>query len=93
MEYKHTPGPWRIEEGKYYACIRTDAGVIADMRTVGNTVPNIGNTHLIAAAPDLLEALQRLVEIEDGPGMAVIGWSEALEAARDAIAKATGEQK
>lgn len=82
-EHKHTPGPWFIQEGKYYACVRTDERVIADMRTVGNVVPNMNDARLIAASPELLEALQKAVARQ--------GFSnEELIDARAAIAKATG---
>ena len=49
------------------------------------------NARMMIAAPDMLEVLERIVDIEDGPGMGAIGWSEAMDDARDVIKKARGK--
>jgi hypothetical protein len=89
---KHTPGPWYIDPIKAHA--NGNRRIMAEQCTPVAVVPDhlVADARLIAAAPDLLEALSRLIEIEDGPGMAVIGWEDAMERAYAAIAKARGEQ-
>ncbi len=97
MSSKHTPGPWTVlpeEMGKSYLRVRgTVLGLrykIADVRHISyDNAPaseaqtTHANARLIAAAPELLEALQRL----DKNGHTQATWEFALRA----IAKATGE--
>ncbi len=86
---KHTPGPWEIE--------RYSDGliqIVGDVRIVSDDEENVttvveavsrgdeANARLIAAAPELLDALVALVECEQTT-------PELWEAARAAIAKAT----
>jgi hypothetical protein len=60
---KHTPGPWRLDEygeivgGKHGSpvCELPPASMLA-----GSITESDANTHLIAAAPEMLEALERL---------------------------------
>jgi hypothetical protein len=102
---KHTPGPWEVTHLRHGIVVRTEspnktkygASRYAAIGGFDRSDPDqlseaLANARLIAAAPDLLEALSRLIEIEDGPGMAVIGWEGAMERAYAAIAKARGEQ-
>lgn len=84
---KHTPGPWHITHdttpGEFVTLTKVRDqynGVIAVMH-----VDAAPNSKLIAAAPDLLNMLQRLVaESQDGPLCLC-----TLEHARNAINKAT----
>lgn len=94
-----TPGPWHFD-GEY---VWADSiqGYVADPGTEdvmeGKCVP-MNKAHkimkanglLIAAAPDLLYALQMLLNETTGPDEV---WAEgtAVEYARAAIAKATGD--
>ncbi len=58
----HTPGPWRVVG----AAIVSDSEGVADVRFHrANTTPiptAMANARLIAAAPDMLQALQSAVE-------------------------------
>jgi len=89
---KHTPGPWSTTKtfgGQIL--VHTEANfVVAIVR--GYKHPYKSNARLIAAAPELLDALQLLIDMDvayqRGPKV-----GEAVEYARAAIAKATGEDK
>lgn len=85
---KHTPGPWRVESGPYYRAIRVDGEVIADVRQIGRSF-NESNARLLAAAPDLLEALEGLLAVVEQNDLPLSD-PERI-AARAAIAKAKGE--
>lgn len=106
MKTTHTPGPWEAD-----VHMGRDGFTIADMiepsicEMVSSHSPEEvkANAHLIAAAPDLLDALDRLVEdlIEahadeldndhhgDGPSCL---YCRNIARARAAIAKAGGAQ-
>jgi len=94
----HTPGPW-IAHGNFIK--GTDAGnamdgyeYVAKVETEWLDSPvdrKQANADLIAAAPDLLAALQRMAQgwatVSDENAYVIPGLAEA----RAAIAKATGE--
>lgn len=53
----------------------------------------IANAHLIAAAPDLLEALKTASKaLEAGKNVAFSDWLEAIRLSDEAISKALGEE-
>ena len=97
MTVQHTPGPWSAEipsASNGYVWIDPVDGCCGEIATVWNTHDNSeANARLIAAAPDLLEALKAVVNDWVAPDDLPFedGEMPALDAARAAIAKATGE--
>ena len=93
MKTKHTPGPWyALSEGVTDAAIGYRAIIDAHGYTVCNPSPmGEANARLIAAAPELLRALEFAKnELHYHPATRN---SEALEVVRAAIAKATGGEQ
>lgn len=58
-----TKGPWHVAKGEHYACVKSSEGVICDARVVNSLLPSVADLNLIAAAPDLYEALVALVAL------------------------------
>ena len=94
---KHTPGPWKAKKW-----VGTDPYDDPDRPfvEVGNVhwspknwkpaaaIKQTANARLIAAAPELLEALENLLKVHEGEGGTQ---HNAADIARAAIAKAKGE--
>ena len=90
MNTNHTPGPWKVISIDW-----TPSGN-ARFEIEGIHRTGIADARLIAAAPELLEALQAILENDGGEGSKcfnAIRLFDAREEARAAIAKATGEQQ
>ena len=84
-----TEGDWFECVGYGWHCIRSVDEVICDMRFIGGTA-NEDNANLIAAAPELLEALEHVVSIRS----AMIELDELVQRQIiSAIAKAKGLTK
>ncbi|MFY2945848.1 hypothetical protein ACOTJB_23805 [Achromobacter xylosoxidans] len=101
MTTNHTPGPWRYEAGRDgrppYVIRRTEGGFVV----VGMTADRQeADARLIAAAPELLEALQKLLDLQVAKkeleyldkGIGTKTPNAAWLEARAAVAKARGEQ-
>ena len=88
---KHTPGPWRYEaETKTIRAEPTNYW-LATMDSWDKAVDSNANAHLIAAAPEMLEALKS-IQANNKLMNALNGQDrETLEKIQSAIAKARGE--
>ncbi len=84
---KHTPGPWKVDDSRIDDM---NGGIgkavaFADRRRVNYKA----NANLIAAAPEMYEALKAIVKVMDGSQP--IDYPGALMVAQYAIKKAEGK--
>jgi len=95
LDAGHTPGPWTVAGKGYgwdhFAAIVTPTGIVANCHIAAlsrSYEQTAADARLIAAAPDLLDALDDLVS-----RLANTGHHNSIEmaAARKALAKARGE--
>ena len=102
MNAKHTPGPWNIGssdlpvsrmsihcKGHKESCHSTVALMVSRMTIGISHDEELANARLIAAAPEMLEALEKLLSIQERGDVA--SWANEWGEARAVVAKATGE--
>jgi hypothetical protein len=92
MDTKHTPGPWEVQvfDGRIEVVDASGAVVLVFRNASAET---LANARLIAAAPELLEALRDVLRIAKAASIGVTGNAKRIERAESAIAKATGGAK
>lgn len=84
METKHTPGPW------YFKPTSGGQGLIISEATGANVAVayDVKDGPTLAAAPDLLAALEALLPLAANFNAATGVWNVQLDKARAALAKA-----
>ena len=101
MKNNFTPGPWKFHVGRGIDPrwhVQTTGGlqIVETPKNgcaCGRDDVNEANARLIAAAPELLEALAGLIQCRDGTFATTDRrWAESMVEARSAIAKATGKE-
>ena len=97
---KHTPGPWHILSGGFISNSvlsdwASDKHYVAQVK--GGNIYNHANAHLIAAAPDLLEACKIAAnnlrdEVNGLRDESEEDWDYEIETLEQAINKAEGKR-
>lgn len=85
MSAQHTPGPWRKEYDYGAYNIEADAPGEPGKTFLVAAGVSLRDVPILLAAPDLLAALQGVVRVADRA-------TDEFDAARAAIAKATGQK-
>ena len=93
----HTPGPWSVVDGHYpgFREIKGSSFTVSIVMSATNLdfmdyVKREADARVMAAAPELLEALQLCAAVYAGESLSKSLLIHALEKARAAITKATG---
>lgn len=97
-EFKGTPGPWifwdngsQVGVGKAYDN-ESDIAHVDGFDSDRSLAEEAANARLIAAAPDLLSALERMIKWGQAQKTAEGSGYWSLRQARDAMEKALGEK-
>lgn len=88
----HTPGPWRYEEPDAVGLPHLRAANGDAIATFLRDPWNSSDVPLIAAAPELLEALEALLQLSITPGIGQHQRTKAINIAKAALAKARREE-
>lgn len=99
MSEKWTNGPWNVLESNNSSLIHVETGegcpegqgIQIATTNRGNREQRYANASLIAAAPELFEALEAIAVAWDSPKERQALKFEMLEKAKAALAKARGE--
>lgn len=83
----YTPGPWKVDR----PYIRGAGRAIASLESWHNEVEDAANARLIAAAPELYEAVQTVDMALAGQKTSLEEWANISKTVRAALAKARGE--
>lgn len=89
--HKHTPGPWH-STGRYVGSGHAKMNICECSDNSGcwsNAPEAVANARLIAAAPELLEALLAMTELVEWAKQCFV-FEADTDRAKSAIAKATG---
>ena len=84
----HTPGPWRVLHKTGVFPMDSDCWTIGTAEQ--HRKEHVANALLMAAAPDMLAALQNLMQFVPAASLTAGSELSAWIAARTAIARATG---
>ncbi|EMH6405704.1 hypothetical protein RYG28_004187 [Providencia rettgeri] len=90
MEFKHSPAPWHLRDGVNENSLLVDDNYSVIFASLDDIKKE--DADLIAAAPELLEAL---IELTESAKEAIDGLgdlSDAIDTAKAAIEKALGQQ-
>ena len=93
MSAKFTPGPWgeKAIAAALRAAHKHDGSWIDEIGD-GENMPDGGDAHLIAAAPEMYEAITRCIaELERASSMGINIVPVVIETACEALRKARGE--
>ena len=94
-EPKFTPGPWNYKGSEIISTHekRGRPVSVVDLFGAMGGEDSDADAHLIAAAPDLYEALEHLQSVQNGPPLIRFeaDWQEAMAKTKAALAKARGE--